>query len=206
MKKLLFLLLVAPVLVYGQEINEQSNGYKKVVVVEMTKNEIYTKAKEWIVVNYKSAKDVIQLDTEDKIIIKGNFTYNYPNGEAYGVRHTTTISIRDNKYKIDLIPTSIFIKSTMKDALPGFKNQFFEREALTIDEFIPWHKDRVIKIWRGQGISEKRIKKLTQKHLTEAAQMEQFEIRKAVFAKWDDTIKSNFSSIENHIKLQKDDW
>ena len=115
MKKLLLLLLL-PLIGYGQDINKQSNGYTKVVDVEMTKNKIYTKAKEWIVVNYKSANDVIQLDTEDKIILKGNFSFVDPlNGDDLGVRHTTTISIRNNKYKIDLIPTSIFIKSTMKD-------------------------------------------------------------------------------------------
>ena len=72
MKKLLFtLVLLISFGSYSQEINKTNDGYTEVVEVELTKKEIHQKLNEWIVINYKSAKDVIQLNTEDKIIIKG---------------------------------------------------------------------------------------------------------------------------------------
>ena len=77
MKKILFLLLFIPLMSIGQSINKTNDGYTEVVEVELSKQEIHQKINEWIAINYKSAQDVIQLNTEDKIIIKGNFLVNF---------------------------------------------------------------------------------------------------------------------------------
>lgn len=193
---------------YSQEINKTNDAYTEVVEVELTKKEIHQKVIEWIALNYKSAKDVIQLDTEDKVIIKGNYTLLYPGGNAYGIRNTTTFSIRENKYKIDLIPTSAFIKSTMKDALPSFIKQFFVDAAPTFEVFKPWHRKRVVKIWQNEGRSDKRIQKLIKKHITEDAQKELFENRQAIFSNWNNSIKSTFQSIKDYVSQSNtdDDW
>lgn len=64
------------------------------------KDVIYQKNKEWISINYKSAKDVIQLDTESKIITKGNFVFEYLAGETvvkYRLSNTMTFYIIDNR-------------------------------------------------------------------------------------------------------------
>jgi hypothetical protein len=207
MKKLLFIPIMLFTLIgYSQVLNKTKNGYTEVVEVELSKKDIYQKINEWIAINYKSAQDVVQLNTEDKVVIKGNYTFLYPSGEAYGVRNTTTISIRENKYKIELIPTSIFVKKTMKDALPSFIEQFFVDEAPTYEEFKPWHRERVIKIWQNEGRSERRIQKLAKKHITDDAQKEGFEGRQAVFLNWNKPIKSTFSSIKNSIVNPTDDW
>ncbi len=74
MKKLLFTLAILISFEgYSQEINKTNDGYTEVVDVALTKKEIHQKINEWIAVNYKSAQDVIQLNTEDKVITKGNF-------------------------------------------------------------------------------------------------------------------------------------
>ena len=70
-----------PLITFGQELNKDSNGYSEVVEVELTKKEIHQKAIEWVALNYKSANDVIQLNTEDKLVLKGNYTFTYPTGK-----------------------------------------------------------------------------------------------------------------------------
>ena len=76
MKKTLttFILLIATLIIYGQEklldILPTENGvviYTGVIQVDsVDKSTLYTRAKKWFIDNYKSAKDVIQLD--DKIV------------------------------------------------------------------------------------------------------------------------------------------
>ena len=74
MKKLL-LLSVLLIFAYSsaQKINKNGDGYFEVYQTDLTIKEANQKAVEWIAVNYKSAKNVIELDTESKIILKGNF-------------------------------------------------------------------------------------------------------------------------------------
>jgi hypothetical protein len=208
MKKVLLLLVFIPLLTFGQKLNKDSNGYTEVVEVELTKQQIYQKAIEWVALNYKSANDVIQLNTEDKLVIKGNYTFTYPSGEAYIIRNTTTISIRDNKYKIDLIPTSAIIKATMKDALSTFIQQFFVDEASTFELYKPWHRNNVLKIYKNMGYSEKRALKLADKNITEEVQKESFESRQAIFSNWNNSIKSTFTSIKDYVAKSDsdDDW
>ena len=108
MKKLLFtLVLLISFGSYSQEINKTNDGYTEVVEVELTKQEIHQKVNEWIAINYKSAQDVIQLNTEDKVILKGNFSADFRIQNftfTYRIHNSLTFSIRDNKFKIDLVP------------------------------------------------------------------------------------------------------
>ena len=96
---------------YSQIVNKTNDGYAEVVEVELSKKEIYQKVNEWIGLNYVSAKDVVQLNTDEMIIVKGsipiNFEFHYGTFEI-GVRHTLQISFRENKYKIDFLPTSAY--------------------------------------------------------------------------------------------------
>jgi hypothetical protein len=75
MKNLLFLLLLIPLVSFGQKLNKDSNGYTEVIEVELSKKDIHQKINEWIAINYKSAQDVIQLNTVDKIVTKGNYSF-----------------------------------------------------------------------------------------------------------------------------------
>jgi len=67
MKNLLFMSVMLFTLIsYSQMLNKEKNGYTKVINTELSKKQIYQKLNEWIATNYKSAKDVIQLNTEKK--------------------------------------------------------------------------------------------------------------------------------------------
>ena len=102
--------LLISVLGYTQEINKTNDGYQEVVDVELSQKEIHQKINEWVALNYKSAQDVIQLNTEDAIILKGNFSVNFrvqTISVIYRINNTLKFSIRDGKYKVDLVPNSL---------------------------------------------------------------------------------------------------
>jgi hypothetical protein len=167
MKKLLLILLFIPLISFGQKLNEDSNGYTEVIEVELSKKEIHQKINEWIAINYKSAQDVIQLNTVDKIVTKGN--YSFPSavieGQSYGVRNILTFSIRDNKYKIDLIPNSMFFKSNMKDTPLNSMTQYF-KEIQNFEDFKKESRNNTIVEMQKLGYSLKRATKMVDNYNT----------------------------------------
>lgn len=79
-----------------------------ITVNGIAKNELYNRAKKWTAENFKSAKDVIQLDDKEsgKIIIKGCIIYNAPPfnpGTAYSGSYFFTFSFdcKNDKYKYE---------------------------------------------------------------------------------------------------------
>ena len=71
MKKTFLLLLFLPVLGYGQQnYQTEGNTYTKVIQAkELSQADIHQKLNEFIALNFKSANDVIQLNTPSKIIL-----------------------------------------------------------------------------------------------------------------------------------------
>ena len=104
----LFILIMFSINSFSQEklldILPLENGnvvYTEVVKVDsVNKKELYNRAKKWVVLKYKSANDVIQLDNkEDGIIIgKGNFGIRYYSRKPT-IEHTLQIESRDGRYK-----------------------------------------------------------------------------------------------------------
>ena len=83
--------------------------YSEVVQIDSTdKSKLYTKAKKWFVDQYKSAKDVIQLDDKEngEIIGKGYFETqwqaNFMTMQKVNVWHTVKVSVKDNKYRYEI--------------------------------------------------------------------------------------------------------
>ena len=94
-----------PLISFSQSIKRTETGYSNIFNTDKTVEEVYRKSKEWIVVNFKSANDVIQLDTSDKIIVKGKLPFSLnPSGIKvdYIGDLTLTIAIRDGRYKVDI--------------------------------------------------------------------------------------------------------
>lgn len=79
--------------------------YQDVVILDSTvsKSDIYSYCKAWIAINYKQAKDVIQLDdsTSGKIIVKGNIPITYYTSAAW-VNHMLIIEMKDGRYRYTL--------------------------------------------------------------------------------------------------------
>jgi len=102
--------------VFSQSYNAEINGKTLIINVDSLKaKEIQSKVLAWVALNYKSANDVIQLNSQDKIIVKGNLAIdsNKPFPELFSKKiyyvpshivfdHTLIVSIKDNKCKVDI--------------------------------------------------------------------------------------------------------
>jgi len=163
MKKIIFLItLCISSVSFSQTLNTNENGYYKIFKTDsLSRKEIHDRAMEWIALNYKSANDVIQLDSEDKIIVKGNFDVYYNNYKQV-YYHTLIIAVKDYKFKVDVILNSfrVDISNLKVDVQNGYlstnKEEIFERfqndPRLTED----YQKKEMIDEFVKSGLSEKR--------------------------------------------------
>ena len=226
-KNLLFLLLFIPLMSIGQSINKTNDGYTEVVEVELTKQEIHQKINEWIAINYKSAQDVIQLNTEDKVILKGNFSADFRIQNftfTYRIHNSLTFSIRDNKFKIDLVPNRASYEgfSTSSATTIGKDVDFFISQYLhpeyNKDDFLVSSKSAARKTFMSMGFSEKKIQKLIEIYSKETRYKEiavvyqqdligydAYLLNKST---WDNNIISRFTSIKDYVAQSNsdDDW
>jgi hypothetical protein len=217
MKKLIYLFLTVLITlsVSAQDINKTNDGYTEVVDVELTKKEIHQKINEWIAVNYKSANDVIQLNTEDKVIAKGNFLVNLIGGKytfTYRINNTLSFSIRDNKYKIDLIPTGGTTATTGVSSGVDFGTDLFSyyitQKNLSKEEFSIVSVEASIKGLLAAGYSEKKSKKMTNNYVVKKID-DLYEVYLKNKLVWDNDIKSTFQSIKDYViksNNDNDDW
>jgi len=207
MKKLLLLLFVTTLFsVNAQKINDDGKGYFEVYKTELTIKETNQKVVEWIAENYKSAKDVIQLNTEKKIILKGNFLVPMMANDLsvnYRVHKTLTFSFRDGRYKIDLVPTRISYNGTDVDATQF--SQFITDETMSKEYYTEYStqaaKDNFIKM----GYSDKKAQKMVEKYLPKLADIN-YENYLNNKKEWNNSIKATFQNINEFINKSEDDW
>lgn len=115
MKKLLLtLFIVAPALSMAQAIvlprdstTKQISFQEVVQVPGATKDELYTRAREWFAKTFKSSKDVIQMDDRiaGKIIGKGSgngLTGNILLITSFWLNYTVSITIKDGRYRYEI--------------------------------------------------------------------------------------------------------
>ncbi|MGN8055632.1 DUF4468 domain-containing protein [Pedobacter sp. 22163] len=105
MKKILLIaiLILTGKIVMAQDLNfpvdslTQKATYSEVIQAKGSKNDLYNKAMEWLAINFKSSKNVVQLDDKDggKIIAKF-VAFDSNQGP---VTATLTIMIKDERYK-----------------------------------------------------------------------------------------------------------
>ena len=193
---------------YSQQVNKTNDGYTEVVEVELSKKEIHQKLYEWIAVNYKSANAVVQLNTEDKLIVKGNFTLNMTaqkNTFLYRINNTLSFSIRDNKYKIDIAPTGISYNGGATMDISLYLSKFLPK-LLTKDEFLVIYNNNARKSFASMGYSEKKIEKYM-KSLSKANKSLYEEYLKNK-SNWDNAINSTFKSIRDYVNKSntEEDW
>jgi len=106
MKKLLLILIMLPFFSLAQQYSEVIETPGK------TSDQLYSSAREWFALTFKSAKDVIQLEdpAEKKIIGKGFKVVNY-NIKQYQVPldmyFTLSVQFKDNRYKYDIETTEL---------------------------------------------------------------------------------------------------
>ena len=201
MKKLILLLVIV---ISTTSIKAQEQ-ISKVVEVELTKKEIHQKINEWIAINYKSANDVIQLNTEDKIIIKGNYKV-VMNRNVFRIHNSLTFSLRDNKYKMDLsinnVSTTAF---KMGDSQHRKVIEAYAPKTHNKEEYVKISKDRLVTYYKSVGWSDKKIdKKVISKPFDEDNEI--YNVYLVNKTNWDTAISSTLQSIEDYVSNSNDGW
>ena len=111
MKNLLHFILLA--LIIPLQAQEFKNGqFVKVIQAEgKSIDDIRASVREWVSENYGSAESVIDLDSETKMIVKGQINLPQTSGK-YRVdakfKTTLTVSYKESKFKVDLKFNSFF--------------------------------------------------------------------------------------------------
>lgn len=213
MKKLLITLLL-PVLMFGQQdYQTEGNTYTKVIQAkELSQADIHQKLNEFIALNFKSANDVIQLNTPSKIICKGNFIYNSVSSLS-GKKTSIPLrcganfvfSIKDNRYKVDIEPTSV-TNTLNNDDLTTVVLEYGQDRFTTKEEFSNYYVDYSKTIYKGSGMSEKQINKVINKYLIPEMDIH-FSDYIQNLNNWDITINELFERIEKSTAgTNNDDW
>lgn len=114
-----------PFLTTGQTIekDKETGLYATSGVIQvdsLAKDALYSKALEWISLNYKSAKDVIQYSSkeEGKIICKGNFMTSMFLKEGW-IEHTMTLEFKDNRFRYTFTNFSYYSSGSGRVAFEG---------------------------------------------------------------------------------------
>ncbi|MEJ8803133.1 DUF4468 domain-containing protein [Pontibacter sp. H249] len=109
MKKLILsLLFILPLAVMGHNL-PVANGkitYSEVVSAEgLTQEQLYQRLREFFTVQFKSADDVIQMDTKDKVIGKAWQDIIVDDGKVQEKRklwYTVKLEMKEGRYRIEL--------------------------------------------------------------------------------------------------------
>lgn len=105
MKKTLILAIIS-LCVSGLFAQEKLSFEKVITVDSLKKNEIYNGLKEWIGMNFVSAKTVIEVDDKEAGLIIANPLRTYSFGKLQyncydgNIRYSIKIQIKDGRYKV----------------------------------------------------------------------------------------------------------
>jgi hypothetical protein len=116
MKKIIFIILFLTIL-FPQNSKKQlpknfnietsELRYEQVVSIdsEHPKNVLYDKLQRFVVHNYNSSNDVVQLNDKEggNIIVRGNSSFTVMMGLKVWVPHTLDIKVKDGRYKYTLV-------------------------------------------------------------------------------------------------------
>lgn len=108
--------------------------YREVVTVNgATKDQLFDKARQWFVSNYKDASEVLQVQDKESgtLVGKGLFIVNFQGGPRK-VFHTVSIDCKDGKYRVTI--TDFMLKFS-----PAYTEKSFE--LLTKNDF--WGLDKL---------------------------------------------------------------
>tara|TARA_B110000971_G_scaffold112035_1_gene114865 strand:+ start:225 stop:848 length:624 start_codon:yes stop_codon:yes gene_type:complete len=207
MRKLaLALLLIFPFFAFAQVNKTTDKRFSMVYKTDKTIEKVYSKAKEWIAVNFKSANEVVQLDTRDKIIAKGILPFTIKSQEYlfdYVGDITLTIAIREGRYKIDLDLTGKAY-AIIKPETKFDWEMFAAGTDYTKDEFLAFSLHLSEKEGAYIGLSKKQKEKMI-KYITKNIDTAyaDYLVNKELF---DEQINNLFKSIKEGIDAEDDDW
>ena len=228
MKKLVILVVLLPLLVHGQKVNEDKSGYVEVVEIELNKSDLNELLLGAITEVYNSAKDVIQLSGANKIIAKGNFSFNLevpaaasllvPNGFNYIINTSLNLGVKDNKYRIELIPQAVEyadlqmqIQMSKMGGSPGKELflPYISDNVLNKEEYVIVFQNNIKNTYLKMNYSEEKAQKKAEKMAKKSVNGEGYNYYLKNKANWDSIIYSMFDGIKNYVsnsRDQDDDW
>ena len=115
----------------------------QVLSVDSVKGDIlYSRAMQWVALNYKSAKDVIQYSSpiDRKVIVKGAFPVFIFMKEGW-IDHTLTIEFKDGRYRYQF--TNLSYYSTGSGQMPLEGKMIAKKKVLSLTN------DRIIEAVEG---------------------------------------------------------
>lgn len=180
-------------------ISTFSQEYSEVITLEgISADRSYQLTKEWVALTYKSAQDVVKLDTPAKVIVKGTMalpTQMY--GMAYNwiIDHTITIAFKDNRIKMDL-EIGRFTNSSypqMNFPLPDYYLQKVDKQTYFVE------------MWEDQNVRNAgpKLRAKTEKNYGDQLYAQYL----LDFEHYQNLIGNTFTSLNNYIiKSTDDDW
>lgn len=219
LKNLLILsFLLSITFIFGQTTNDDKNGFYEIIEADsLSKEQIYSRSKEWIALNYKSANDVIQFDTTDKIIVRGIFKVPYLTYE-HTYNHSLIVSFKENRFKVEMILNSMYtnLPSDIINIENGYlstnRNEIFERIISNPNYQEENIKKMFLEQFKNSGFSEKKALKEWEKNKTDmlsAIPKSPDDIEMNAIIKNVELIRKKvkiiFNSIEEFIKNKESD-
>lgn len=205
MKELLLILLVIPVISYSQiklDTLNKTVSYSNIYEINKSKNQLHQKAMEWIAINFKDANEVVKLNTDDKIIAKGNFSIDITSGDysfTYPIKFIMEISFKENKYKLDMHTFDLSqngFTSPIKNYY--FSNDFNDYIEILKEQLTQYTDKTTTKSFQKLFNNPEELNKMYQDYKTVALQ-----IRNKVDAE----VKLNAISLFEYIsKKSEDSW
>ena len=158
MKRLLLALLLLPFISVAQEVKipidsaSQKISYSGVVKVEgVSKDDLYTRSREWFARTFKSAKAVIQMDDKaaGKIIGKGYAEGSYVvliSAMKFDMWYTVSITVKDGRYRYELSDFTFQDRQTQYMTNP----QVEDADKIATDATYKNKKGEYKSPWKGQ--------------------------------------------------------
>ncbi len=136
MKKIIITFLLISSFAFCQEktFKYKKDGTFDFVVTNVenkTTNEIYKKVINWVKDRYNTPDSVLKSEIENESIRFNGITSNVAEvfGGKYDVEYTIKISIKDNKYKFEVITFQLLNCSIKKDPWNPFNDSFYKGDG-----------------------------------------------------------------------------
>jgi len=207
--KYFLLALLIPLVSFAQELDYNNGVFTKVFQTEKSNEEVYQNAREWIAINFKSANDVLQLDTKEKLIVKGTMRFSIYTGnyvfENIG-QLMLTISIRDGRYKVDYEITQTQ-SVDYPDNTSTFTNLAFVTYAnLSESEVLERKIKSFQEVARKEGWKEKKINKTIDD--IKKNNPDKYKLNLITKNEFDSKVESTFYSLSSYINSteKNEDW
>ena len=206
MRNLLFIFLIIPSISAAQIYKRTDTGYSNVFTTTKDVGHVYSKAKEWIATNFNSANDVVQLDTSNKIIVKGKIPFKV-RSKGYNIDYigdmTLTISIKEGRYKVDID----LIGEVYNTSYPQNKTPWAEdvvHKEYSKEEYLKLVLELFDKPSSRAMLTKRQIEK-AKKDVIATIDMDyaDYKISKSRF---DKRIENIFNGIKLEIEAEEEDW